>query len=92
MNESPEVLHNTAVGRFEMRSGSSVAVLDYTVADNTITFVHTGVPKEMEGRGIGSQLARAGLEYARKEGLRVVPECPFIESYIHRHEEYRSLL
>lgn len=92
MNASPEILHNAAVGRFEVRAGSDVAVLDYSVADRTITFVHTGVPSEMEGRGVGSRLARAGLEYARREGLKVVPQCPFIRSYMERHEEYRSLL
>jgi len=92
MSAPPEVVHNAAVGRFEMRVGSSVAVLDYSVSDRTITFVHTGVPPELEGRGLGSQLARAGLEHARREGLRVVPQCSFVRSYIQRHSEYQALL
>jgi len=86
------VVHNTSVGRFEMIEGASVAVLDYSQFGQTITFVHTGVPSELEGRGIGSQLVRAGLEYAKREGLRVVARCPFVRQYIERHEEYRSLL
>jgi uncharacterized protein len=84
--------HNTAIGRFEITSGESVAVLDYSLSGRTITFVHTGVPPEMEGRGYGSQLARAGLEYAKREQLTVVPQCPFIRTYIERHPEYEELL
>ncbi len=86
------VVHNTSIGRFEIASGASVAVLDYVLSGGTITFVHTGVPSEMEGKGIGSQLARAGLEYAKREGLAVVPRCPFIRVYIERHTEYRDLV
>lgn len=87
-----DVVHNTAIGRFEIASGASIAVLDYALSGGTITFVHTGVPSEMEGKGIGSQLARAGLEFAKREGLTVVPQCPFIRVYIERHKEYRDLL
>ncbi len=38
--------------------------------------------------GIGSALAQAGLEYARQQGLTVVPLCWFARSYIdpNRHE------
>lgn len=87
-----DVVHNTAIGRFEISSDASVAVLDYALSDGRITFVHTGVPPELEGRGIGTRLARAGLEYARREGLAVVPKCPFIRAYIERHPEYRDLV
>ncbi len=86
------VVHNTAVGRFEIEEGSSIAVLDYSQNGRTITFVHTGVPAELEGRGVGSQLVRAGLEYAAREGLKVVPRCPFVRAYIRRHPEYAGLL
>jgi uncharacterized protein len=90
--KSPDVVHNTAAGRFEIRQDGSVAVLDYSLAGRTITFVHTGVPSELEGRGFGSQLARAGLEYAKHEGYTVLPRCPFISAYIQRHPQYHDLL
>ena len=85
---SADVVHNTAIGRFEITVEDIVSVLDYSQSGQTITFVHTGVPAELEGRGIGSQLARAGLEYAVRENLHVVPRCPFIRTYIERHPEY----
>jgi predicted GNAT family acetyltransferase len=69
-----------------------LAELDYQRTGNEILFTHTGVPSALEGRGIGSALARAGLEYARAEGLTVVPLCPFVRSYIDRKPEYQPLV
>jgi uncharacterized protein len=87
-----DVEHNREAGRFEIAIGSDMAVLEYALADGRIVFVHTGVPSALEGRGLGSQLARAGLEFARGESLRVEPRCPFIRSYIDHHPEYKPLV
>ena len=57
-----------------------------------IIFTHTEVPPELEGHGVGGALARAALTYARKEGLRVVPLCPFIAAFIKRHKEFQDLV
>ena len=46
----------------------------------------------MEGKGIGTALARAGLDHARDEGLVVKPMCPFVAAFVKRHPEYEPLL
>ncbi|GAB4491324.1 MAG: GNAT family N-acetyltransferase [Anaerolineales bacterium] len=86
------VQHNTDRNRFEIWVGEHLAELDYTLNDGVITFTHTGVPAALEGRGLGSKLARAGLEYARTNGLRVVSTCWFINGYLDRNLEYQDLL
>jgi predicted GNAT family acetyltransferase len=91
-NENLEVRHNTDEDRFEVQVENQIAVLNYTERGNTITFTHTGVPSALEGRGIGSKLAHAGLEYAREKGYRVMPSCWFVAGYIERHPEYQDLL
>jgi predicted GNAT family acetyltransferase len=50
------------------------------------------VPAKLEGKGIGNALAAAALDYARSEGLRVVPRCEFIAAFIRRHREYQDLV
>jgi uncharacterized protein len=50
------------------------------------------VDESCEGRGFGSLLAAAALDDARRQGLAVVPLCPFIARYIDRHPEYEELL
>jgi predicted GNAT family acetyltransferase len=82
------VVHNEAESRFELKLGAEVAVLEYRRTADSMFFTHTGVPPEFEGRGYGSQLARAGLDYARDAGLKIVPQCSFIGQYIRRNPEY----
>ncbi len=88
----PEVAHNTAAGRFELHVGEAMAVLEYDLDGDRMAMYHTGVPRELEGRGYGAQLARAALDHAKSEGLRVIPECSFVAAYISRHPEYASLV
>ena len=59
---NPIVEHDSAAQRFLLQKDGHTAVLQYTLQNSVITFTHTGVPAELEGRGLGSQLARAGLE------------------------------
>jgi hypothetical protein len=87
-----EIHDNSADHRFELEADGHVAMAHYKLAPGVITFTHTLVPKELEGRGIGSRLARGALDAARAQGLKVVPKCPFIAGYIGKHPEYADLI
>lgn len=91
-NEKLEVHHDVPGNKFEIKLGNQVAVLNYHQHGDVITFTHTGVPTEFEGRGVGSQLVHAGMEYAREKGFKVVPMCWFVAGYMDRHPEYQNLL
>jgi predicted GNAT family acetyltransferase len=49
------------------------------------------VDDAFEGHGVGSTLVREALDAVRGEGLRVVPQCPFVKEFIGRHPEYADL-
>ncbi len=91
-NNQIKITNNTQEERYEVWVDGHVAELVYEREGDQITYLHTGVPRELEGRGIGSQLAHAALEDARNQHLTVVPLCPFVKIYIQRHPEYLSLL
>jgi predicted GNAT family acetyltransferase len=86
------VVNNEKAGRFEIEARGSMAMLTYRLLGNSILLDHTEVPRELEGHGIGSQLVREALEFARLNGLRVVPICPFVVDYLRKHPEYQDLL
>jgi uncharacterized protein len=88
----PIVIHNPMTGRFELQRDGHLAVLEYQLSDGKIVFTHTGVPDALGGQGIGSLLARAGLDYARSQSFAVVPLCSFIAGYIQKHPEYKDLV
>ena len=85
------VRDNTKRHRFELDADGHVAYSNYKRADGVLTILHTEVPKELAGRGIGSALVRGVLDTARAEGVKVVPVCPFARAYMDRHPEYADL-
>ncbi|MFA7267459.1 MAG: GNAT family N-acetyltransferase [Candidatus Nanopelagicales bacterium] len=88
-----DVVDNTQNCRFEAMIGSELAgQIDYVVGGEVITYTHTGVPAEFEGKGIASALAQFALDQARLRGQSVVPQCPFVAEYINRHPQYADLL
>jgi predicted GNAT family acetyltransferase len=87
-----EVRDNVDQHRFELAVDGHTAFSQYKLAPGMITFLHTEVPKELEGHGIGSRLVRGELEVARAQGLKVVAKCPFVAAYIKKHPEFQDLL
>jgi predicted GNAT family acetyltransferase len=86
------VINNPHRNRFETNVDARVAVLEYKQDGRSITFLHTEVPQEIGSRGVGSALAKAGLEYAYERSLRVIPKCEFVASYLEKHPEFAHLL
>jgi uncharacterized protein len=87
-----EVVNNKAQNRFELTVEGHLAATYYTSEGGVITFVHTEVPPELGGKGVGSRLVKGALDQVRREGLKVVAECPFVKAYIGKHAEYADLL
>jgi uncharacterized protein len=81
------VSDNRAAHRFELAVDGQVAFLNYERTPDSLVFVHTEVPLALRGRHLGDVLVKAGLDAARREGLRIVAECPFVRSYLKKHPE-----
>ncbi|QRN52479.1 GNAT family N-acetyltransferase [Dyella caseinilytica] len=87
-----DIHHLTAAHRFETRVDGFTCELDYSLHERVMTINHTGVPSEVGGRGIASELVRAAFEVARSGGWKVVPACSYARAWIERHPDYSSLL
>jgi predicted GNAT family acetyltransferase len=80
-----EVVDNVAEERFELTEDGHLAELVYHVHGDRLTLIHTEVPDELGGRGLGGALVRAALERAARDHLTVVPRCPFARSWLEKH-------
>lgn len=89
---SMQISHDPAAGRFSTRLDGHEAELAYRRQDGRLVIDHTGVPEAIGGRGVAGKLVRAALDYARAEGLRVVPLCSYSATYIEGHPEYADLV
>jgi predicted GNAT family acetyltransferase len=52
---------------------------------------HTLTPPALRGRGIATALVERLIADARREGLRIVPTCPFVSSQFDQHPEWSKL-
>jgi predicted GNAT family acetyltransferase len=87
-----EVLNNPSKNRYELAVDGHIAATYYKIADGVITFIHTEVPPELGGKGVGSKLIKGALDQVRADGLKVIPECPFVKAFIEKHADYQDLL
>ena len=58
-----EVKHNTEQHRFEVVIDGKEAFTVYMKGEKLMTFVHTEVPEEFEGQGIGGRTFRLGEQF-----------------------------
>lgn len=73
--------------------GEQLGVMTYVKnASGGITINHTGVEKAAEGRGIGKQLVAASVSWARAEGVKITPVCPFAKRVLEKDEGARDVL
>ena len=86
------IRNNKALSRYELEVDKTTAFVTYHLTPGTVTLLHTEVPQQLSGRGIGSILARGVLETIRTEGLKVAPQCTFIAGYIGKHREFQDLV
>jgi uncharacterized protein len=88
-----EIVDVPEKSRYELRlDGRLIGLAAYRRRDGRIALTHTEVDESCEGRGFGSRLAEAALDDARRQGLEILPLCPFIAHYVERHPEYQELV
>jgi hypothetical protein len=86
------IIDNQGKNRYEYVVDGHTAFIDYRRKPGLIALTHTEVPTEIEGRGVGTHLAREVLDAVRANGEKVISHCSFIEAFIKRNPEYRDLL
>jgi predicted GNAT family acetyltransferase len=90
--QTNEVVNDPSQHRYQLTVDGQVAASYYEIAGGVITFVHTEVPPELGGQGIGSKLIKGALDQVRACGLKVVAQCPFVKAFIDKNAAYQDLL
>lgn len=87
MSDTPQIIDDQAGARLELAADGHLAELVYRHNGNRLVLLHTSVPAELEGRGIGGQLVSAAVDKAAADGLVIVPLCPFARGWLERHAD-----
>lgn len=89
----PAIEHDDAGAKFFATLPEGEAYLSYELLDGRVLdLLHTIVPFRAQSHGVGTSLVRAAFDYARRNGYRVIPSCPFVRAWLHDHPEERDLV
>lgn len=91
MGES-EIQLELDAGRFSMVVEGETCVLEFSRSGDVVSMNSVRVPDAVGGRGIAGRLTQHALDWARSEGLKVKPICPYVKTWIKRHPDYQDLL
>ena len=70
-----------------------VAKLVYSWKDkDRIIIEHTDVEEVLKGKGAGKELVEKTVEFARKEGIKIIPVCSFAKRVFDKTDEYKDVL
>jgi uncharacterized protein len=82
------LVDNQSEHRYELWDDDArVATIAYRVLPEAIVLIHTQTEEGHEGKGFGSRLVHDALADIRSRGLKVVPECAFVRTYLRRHPD-----
>lgn len=89
---SLDIQHDTRHHRFTTAVDGFEAYVEYELAGDNIAITHTIVPAAIGGRGIAGDLVKQAFDYARAEGLKVIPVCSYAQGWVGKHPEYADLV
>jgi predicted GNAT family acetyltransferase len=82
-----------AKGRYRTVVDGHEAEMTYSRAGEKLIIIdHTEVPAALRGRKVGERMVRQAVEDARRDGVKIIPLCPFAKAQIDRHPEWQDVL
>jgi uncharacterized protein len=93
MNDIELKLGSNGKGAFAIEEGGKrVAEMAIGISDGNLTVYHTEVAEELKGQGVASNLLGKMVDYARKNNLKVIPLCAYVNAQFRRHpDQYKDI-
>jgi uncharacterized protein len=86
--EIKQIEHGSKGGFVIEKDRERLAEMTYSKAgDKLIIIDHTEVSDALRGQGAGKQLVMKAVEYARANGIKILPLCPFARSVFEKTPE-----
>ncbi|QQQ30114.1 GNAT family N-acetyltransferase [Chryseobacterium indoltheticum] len=81
-------------GSFEaLIDGKKAGLMTYTWAgEDRFIIDHTEVEEAYNGKGVGKEMLIKAVEFARENGKKIIPLCPFAKATFQKNEDLRDVL
>ena len=60
--------------------------------EDRLVIEHTWVDDSLRGQHVGHYLVEAAVKFAREQGVKIIPECPFAQSVFERDPNFSDVL
>lgn len=76
-----------------MRDGKQAGKMTYSrMGQSKIIIDHTEVEEPFKNTGAGRELVEHGVEWARENGIKILPLCAFAKNLIDRDPDLQDVL
>jgi predicted GNAT family acetyltransferase len=87
------VEHDRERRQFVVRTPEGEGQLVYREPrEGVVDLTHTHVDRALRGQGVAEALAEAAFDFAREQGLRVVPSCSFVKGWVEKNPDQQDIL
>jgi len=90
-----ELIHEKGLkkGAFKVKEeGRTVAEMTYVwSSDNNFIIDHTEVSSKYQGQGLGRKMVESAVEFARANGMTILPLCSFARREFKEHPSYNDV-
>jgi predicted GNAT family acetyltransferase len=79
---------------FIARDGERLAELTFSAGGDgkLVMLDHTDVSDSLRGQGVARALVEEAVRWARREGIHLVPVCPFARAVFDREPSFHDVL
>jgi predicted GNAT family acetyltransferase len=85
MAEPGPVINEIEDHRFILVREGLESELIYRRHRTQLILIHTEVPEQLRGKGVGALLVEAAVSWAERDGLVLVPWCPYARLWLRKH-------
>lgn len=87
-----KITNNKNKNRFEVEIDGYSAFLEYIPRQNHIVIFDIEIPKFLEGQGVGIELMKYCIKYARDNKLKVFPMHNLMTKFMSNNQDTHDLL
>jgi len=91
----PEILdikHDKQQQQFTLDINGELAKVDYKIKENKMYLVHSEVPYNLRGQGIGKVLVEKTFEQLTKEGYKAAAICSYVKAVASRSDKWKDII
>jgi hypothetical protein len=84
-------IKDDGAGRLSLCTEHRDAEMLYSISSGAMSIYHTYTPEQERGNGIAERMAAHAFVMAKRRGLKVRPDCPYMVHFLEEHKELRGM-